>query len=183
MHNDLWKIEVDKLFWPGIQSWPERFEYRVFDGNHMLQICAGRLKKRDIEAFHRGPIHLGLFLSEGVAFVLFKLDGLYDWSDQAISMGLVHAADREIPPLQEGTYQLLNVVLVEAETGLVKGMRAVTWSPHAASVLHRALSQQLETSFDLARHAEVVAKVYAQHPNSKALARAALLRERAGTTL
>lgn len=50
-------------------------------------------------------------------FVRFKIDGLYDWSDQAFFMGLVSEAERDVRTHATGEYQLLNVVLVEAETG------------------------------------------------------------------
>lgn len=176
-----WTLLVGQPFWPGVTSYPERFEYRVFGGHHLLQICAGRLTPTDKAAFQDGAIHLGLFISQGVIFVLFKIAGLHEWSDQAFSIHLVSAEDRELPPHQADLHQLLNIVLVEAETGLVAGIRSVTWSSHASAVLNKALHAQMTAPFSLEQHENIVADVYTRYPNSKALARAALLTERAGS--
>ena len=72
------------------------------------------------------------------------------------------------------------LVLVEAESGLVKGMRLVTYSKHASALLHRILRQQLESPFDADHHAALVAEVYRQYPHSRLLAKAAVLIEKAG---
>ena len=182
-HDGPWCLTPGQPLIDGVDSWEERFEYKVFNGTHMLQMCACKLTREAVAAFPRGQVHLGLYLREGVIFVLFKIDGLYGWSDQAFSMGLVNEAEREVGPHVAGEYQLLNLVLVEAETGLVAGLRLVTWSSHASSVLHTALLAQMSAPFDPGRHQEVVANVYAQYPRSIDLAGAANLRERAGITL
>ena len=182
-HDGPWCLTPGQPFIDGVDFWEERFEYKVFNGTHMLQMCACKLTTEAMAAFHRGQVHLGLYLQDGVIFVLFKIDGLYGWSDQAFSMRLVNEAERDVGPHAAGEYQLLNLVLVEAETGLVAGLRVVTWSSHASSVLHRALLAQMAGPFDQDRHREIVANVYAQYPRSKELASAANLRERAGITL
>ena len=88
--------------------------------------------------------------------------------------------DRELAPHIAGTHQALSLVLVEAETGLGRGLRMVTYSKHASALLHRVLQQQLETPFDADRHAALVAEVYRQYPHSRLLAKAAILIEKAG---
>ena len=65
-----------------------------------------------LPAHQRDQAHLGVHLLDGVIFVRFKIDGLYDWADQAFSMGLVSEAERDVRPHVTGEYQLLNLVLV-----------------------------------------------------------------------
>jgi hypothetical protein len=182
--NEGWRLAVGEPFSPEVTEWPERFEYRYFQGNHLLQICAANLTACDIERFSSGQVHVGLFLSKNVIFFLFKIAGLYDWSDQAFSLQLIDAVeDRELPPAIPNTHQVLSVVLVEATTGLVKAMRVVTYSKHATAVLHRALQRQLDEPFDKAEHAEIIADVYTRYPESKQLAKAAIFLEKAGSQL
>jgi hypothetical protein len=115
-----------------------------------------------------------------VLFILFKIEQLMDWSDQAFTLHLVTPEDRELLPHVPGAHQALSLVLVEAESGLVKGMRLVTYSKHASALLHRILQQQLESPFDADHHAALVAEVYRQYPHSRLLAKAAILIEKAG---
>lgn len=178
-----WVLQVGLPFVPGVHSWPERFEYRVFGGQHMLQLCAGALTPQAIKAFHEGAVHLGLYLYGGVVFVLFQIEGLYAWSDQAFSMGLVAQEDRHLEPYLPGQHQLLSLVLVDAETGRVVGLRTVTWSAPASAVLHRELLAQCARAFDRIEHENIVAQVYAQYPTSRDLAQAAVLLERAGRSV
>lgn len=182
-----WTLAEGKLFMDGVTSWPEgRFEYRIWGGgNHMLQICFGHLSQKEIDAFQTGQIHLGLAKLNRTLFILFRIDGIMEWSDQAYSIRLVEAAeDRELPPHPPGTHQVLSLVLVEAETGIVRGIRVVTWSSHASAVLDRLLREQLEDpEWSPDRHARLVHEVYAKCPTSKHLVKAALLTERAGSNL
>jgi hypothetical protein len=178
---EFWKLTLGQPYWEGVASWPDgRFEYRYFGGHHLLQLCLAKLSERDIAAFSEGQVHFGFYVRQAVLFILFKIENLMDWSDQAFSIQLVGSEDRELPPHIAGTHQALSLVLVEAETGLVRGLRMVTYSKHASALLHRVLQQQLETPFDADRHAALVAEVYRQYPHSRLLAKAAVLIEKAG---
>jgi hypothetical protein len=179
-----WALTVGKPFAEGVTKWPERFEYRYFNGHHLLQLCARHITHANLDAFLHAPVHLGLHLVDGVIFILFRIQGFYDWIDQAFSLRLVDPDNRELPPHVPGGYQLLNLVLVEADTGLVAGMRVVSWSPHASAVLlHRAMAQQLAEPFKRADFEQSVMDVYERYPSSQALVAAAHLTEKAGGSL
>ena len=180
-----WRLAIGQPFVDSVSSWPDgRFEFRLFGGHQLLQLCLGNLKERDIEAFQRGHVHLGLCQLQQTLFVLFRVEDLMEWSDQAVHIQLVDdAEDRELPPHIPGAHQVLTMVLVEAETGLIRGMRVVTWSKHASAVLHRILDEQLTAKFDSKEHARRVTEIYRHYRNSKQLVRAALLTERAGSQL
>lgn len=123
------EIDPGQPYWEGIASWPDgRFEYRYFGRHHLLQLCLAKLSERDIAAFSEGQVHVGFYVRQAVLFILFKIENLMDWSDQAFSIQLVGSEDRELPPHIAGTHQALSLVLVEAETGLVRGLRIVTYS-------------------------------------------------------
>lgn len=182
-----WQLAIGQPFVEGVDSWPDgRFEYRVFGGgHHLLQLCYGRITERDLHNFQYGQVHLGLAKLQQTLFLLFRIEGFLDWSDQAYNIRLVeHAEDRELPTHPPGTHQVLSLVLVEAETGLVRAMRVVTWSKHASAVLDRLLREQLEDpAWSPEGHARRVHEVYAKCPSSKDLVKAALLTEKAGSNL
>lgn len=179
-----WQLMLGKPFVEGVNSWPAgRFEYRVFGGgHHLLQICMDRISELDIENFHKSPVHLGLCKLQQTVFILFRIGGFMECSDQAYHLRLVEAAeDRELPPHIPGTHQVLSLVLVESETGLVRAIRVVTWSKRGSTVLDRLLREQLEDpTWSPEGHARKVGEVYAKCPTSKHLVAFALLTEKAG---
>lgn len=183
--NVIWTLVLGQPFIEGVDSWPDgRFEYRVLPGGaHMLQICLGKLKPHHEQAFLDGAVHLGLAKVNNTLFLLFRIEGLMDWSDQAFHIQLQHPDDRELPPYAPNTHQILSLVLVESETGLVRGMRVVTWSRPTSAVLHRMLNEQLQEAFDADEHARRVHEVYSRYKTSKDLVKAAIMTEKAGSQL
>ena len=176
-----WTLVVGQPFAPERTSWPaDRFEYRYFGGNHLLQLCIASPSPREVESFESGDIRVGLCIERGILFFIFRIEDVMDWSDQAISIHLVPEKDRDIPDLAPGMYAGLNMVLVDANTGLVSAMRFATYSPRFSQVLYKELRRQAAAPFDAGEHRKAIAEVYRKYPKSSALARAALLMERPG---
>src|SRR5574340_447626 len=110
-----WRLAIGQPFVDSVSSWPDgRFEFRLFGGHQLLQLCLGKLKERDIEVFQHGQVHLGLSLIQQTLFILFRIEGLMEWSDQAVHRHLVQDAEYlRRPPHIPGSHQVLTVVLVE----------------------------------------------------------------------
>lgn len=180
-----WMLAVGQPFAPERQKWPDgSFEYRYFDGNHLLQICVASPSEQDTAVFLNGRMHVGLYAEQGVVFFLFRIEGFMEWSDQAFSIRLVGEADRGLPRIEDNERLLLTLVLVDADTGLVSAMRMVTYSPHFSRLFVRKLQAQLDAPvFDRSEHFATVEEIYKQFPTSKAMAKAALVIERAGSRL
>ncbi|MCL4722643.1 MAG: hypothetical protein KJZ90_00010 [Rhodocyclaceae bacterium] len=177
----LWRLAIGQPFSPERMKWDDgRFEYRFFKGNHLLQVCLSSPKQSEIDAFRSGKMNIGLYVERNVIFFLFRIEGCMDWSDQALSIQLVPSTDRELPPLKPGMRTLLSMVLVDADTGLVAALRAVTFSPQFTRLMNQAQSRQLDLPFDADEHQAVIADVYRRFPNSKELAKAAMVIEKAG---
>src|SRR5574337_1835240 len=72
-----WRLAIGQPFVDSVSSWQDgRFEFRLFGGYQLLQLCLGTLKEHDIEAFQRGQVHLGLCQLQQTLFVLFRVEGL-----------------------------------------------------------------------------------------------------------
>lgn len=181
-HIPGWALAIGSPFVEGVTSWPpNRFEFRIFSGHIMLQICLANLSERERTAFAAGRIYTGLYIRHEFLALLFKIEGVMDWSDQVVNINLVDAADRQPPEHAPDTHLVMSIVLVEATTGIVQGIRAVSFSKHATALLCRTLRLQLETPFDRAQHAQAVEALYRRYPTSRQLVQAATVTERAGS--
>jgi hypothetical protein len=181
MDKPAWVLTVGQPFSPDRTVWDNgRFEYRYFSGNHLLQICIASPSALEMEGFQKGRIHVALYEQKKVLFFLFKIDQLFDWSDQPLSVRLLPESDQEIPDLPSGMRTLLSLVLVDARTGLVLALRAVTYSHHFSALFRKALVRQKEDTFSREEHLATIASVYRSIGNPKALAKAAMVMERAG---
>ena len=179
--SEIWTLQVGQPFTPERTEWdPDSFEYRYFNGNHLLQICVASPSSKEIEAFSEGAVRIGLYVEHGVIFFIFKLEGVMAWSDQAFSIHLVHQANQEIPAVETGKRIGLSLVLVDANNGLVSALRFVTLSPHYSQVFYRELRRQAAEPFNIDNHNRSINLVYKTHPESRSLARAALFIERPG---
>lgn len=179
--DEPWVLAVGKPFSPERTTWDDvSFEYRFFSGNHLLQLCLGSPSPKEIAAFKTSPVRVGLYLEGNVIFLLFRIEGCMEWSDQAFSIRLVDEKDQALPPLPPGLRILLTLILVNADSGIVMAIRAVTFSPHFSRLLHMAMRHQKDSAFNASAHQSTIEAVYRRFPNSKALAKAAVLIERAG---
>ncbi|ABM97130.1 hypothetical protein [Methylibium petroleiphilum] len=184
MPDEIWRLAVGEPFAPGVTyGGVDRFEYRYTNGTHLLQFVLGKLTEREIQAFQHGAIHVGLYTRGDSLFFLFKVAGLYDWSDQAFSINALPPDAREIPQPQPGAGKiLLTMVLVDSDTGLVRALRAVTYSTHMSELFERMLRRQVANGLTAEQHQRNVEATYREFPNSRDLVRNALVTERAGIT-
>ena len=179
-----WRLAIGEPFTPERTKWPHnRFEFRYFDGSYLLQINEASPGPRSIEAFRFAPMHIGLHFERNVIFFLFKIQGSWEWSDQAFSIHLVPAEDRGPGDASDKHFVPLSVVLVDADTGLVRALRVVTMSPRFVVAFQRFIAVQKAAPFSRAEHEAAIGSVYARYTASKDLAAAAMYRERAGSNL
>jgi hypothetical protein len=139
---------VGKPYDPRRTTWPEGADYNFRGGEHELQIFLEGATPREVEAIGSGPVEFGL-LAEPSGLGLFLItrfgrttfDCSYSWYRTARTTG-----DRTWPPLWEETSPelraLLHIILVEATTGIVLALRAVSFSPEFTRAIHRAITEQ-----------------------------------------
>lgn len=179
-----WRLAIGELFSPGRTSWPEdSFELRYFDGSYLLQVCEAHPSNRSVEAFRQGTMHIGLHFERGVIFFLFRIEGSWDWSDQAFTIHRVHPANRKLDPAPGRYFSPLTVALVNSATGVVEAMRMVTMSPRFGRAFQTYMARQLEAPYSAETHEATIRELYAKYPHSKHIAAAALHRERAGSNV
>lgn len=163
------------------QKWDaDSFELRYVNDVYLLQLNLASPSKATIQNFHKGAIHLALYGEQNVTFFCFSLGGVMDWSDQAFSIRLLPEEDQAVSP--PGDYFVpISVILVDADTGNVAGMRMVTMSPNFSNVLRQRLQAQKAQPFSRETYFPLVSKIYEAFPTTKHFVKAALVYEKAGT--
>lgn len=151
-------------------------EYRYdtgIEGHHLLQINQRGVTAGSLEQFCGGAVHMGLFVDCLVPFVLVRVEGFYDWSDQPASVNLLPPAQWQLHDWHPGMHLSLALVLVDADTGIVLGKRMVMYSRHVSRVLYDALKMQLETPYSKEVIEAVRSRVYQRFASSAEMVRAA----------
>jgi hypothetical protein len=173
----MWRLEVGQPFCKGRGQWaPATVEYRYDTGveaHHLLQINQRGVTTGDLDAFHAGEVHMGLFVDCLLPFVLVRIERFYDWSDQPSSVNLLPPAQWQLNEWYTGMHLSLALVLVDADTGIVLGKRMVMYSSHVSRVFYDALKMQLEMPYSKKVIEAVRSRVYQRYGRSKDMVRAA----------
>ena len=134
---------------------------------------------RDIQAFLNGATAFALFSEGSLLLVLFKIEDFLDWSDLAFT---IHLAGDET--IDEGdAYLPINLVLVDANTKIVKGLRIVTVSPDFRSKLAELIRKQASEPFDTLAYYRAIGRLYERYPAASDLLKQAVIIEQGGKTL
>ena len=134
---------------------------------------------REIQAFLNGNTSFALFAKAELILFLFKIEGFLDWSDLAFTIHL--AGDETID--EGGAYLPINLVLVDPDTKIVKGLRIVTVSPDFRSRLADLIRTQVSVPFDTMNYYRAIGSLYDNFPAASDLLKQAVIVEQGGKTL
>jgi hypothetical protein len=173
---------VGQPYNPNVTSWPEKYEYNYRQGEHELLIFLKSPRQEEIEAATTGTAEFALHV-EGSALFLMTRFGEIDggkglpWSDAPYSWWFVRPDQRRIPDAETaGRHLLLPINLVDADTGILRGMRATTLSPDFTVKLIDAIRRQARSSFDPTTHQKDIERAYRKYPTVEAMVDAAAAR-------
>lgn len=176
-------IQVGEPF-PGLSfPVPDAGEYLYYDAGHELRIFWSRPSAREVESVRAGAAEFGLLYEEGLVCLAYRF-GSEPVSEAIYSWHLVPTERRpETPPTEESLEEraLLTTILTDARSGIVKVLRAVTFSPEFTRELHDCIRGQIagpvigeHDYFERAR------KIQARYPTSEALMAAAIVWTKGG---
>jgi len=177
----MYKYEVGKLYHPSRTSWPEGIEYNWRQNTHELKLFYRYPSAEEIAAVKRAPAECALTVVGDILFLVFRF-GAQPWSDAPYSWWMVPPDQRTPPPALAGEERaLLNVLLIDAGTGIIRAVRAISLGPAFSQALHAAIrAQAAAASFDQAAYDRQLAAAYRLYRNSGALLAAATARTRGG---
>lgn len=176
------KLTVGEPYIPGKTSWPEGAEYN-YDGNgHELRLFFGSPTEQEIRSVRRSPVHLALLVEGPIIDLVWRFEGFGDWSDCPYSIHLIPSDRRMTAPVTSGEQRaLLQIVLVDAQTGILRAIRAVTLPPHATQRLHAAIREQEGQAFERSAYDAALQALYRRYPQTADMARAAEILVKGGT--
>ena len=173
---DILKLTVGEKFDHNMPA--EGMSIALMNGAPMLAFNFS-VTKKDIAKFLNGSLSFGLFFEQNILFFLFKIEEFLDWSDLAFTIHL--ASDEKID--DNASYLPFNLVLVDAENGIIKGLRMVTVSPAFRFVLARITQQQAKEPFDTIDYYKKFGALYEIFPSAASMLKKAAIVERGGMTL
>ena len=175
--------KVGELLLPDKTSYPEGVIFEFDEAGPMLIYALRGLSEGDSMAARKGKVELALYEAPPVLFILSRIQGLAQWSDSPFSIRLYDDKGRAFDwaePIPAGRGLGLHVVLVDADTGILKAQRLVSLSTEFSRGLRAAILRQLEDAgFTPAAYHEKVDSIYRRYTTEELLQRAEF-RHRAG---
>jgi hypothetical protein len=174
--------QLDKPYVLGRTSWPEAVEYNFRSGEHELRLLLKWPSLAASNAVSHGPCEFALVVEGPVILFLYQFGAAIAWSDVPYLWHLLPKEQRTLPDAESSEARaLLQVILVDAGTGLVRALRVVTFSLAFTGVIHAAIRSQAEfpwigpVGYDIA-----LANIYRRYPTTADLLRHAIARTRGG---
>jgi hypothetical protein len=152
--NTKYELKVGELYHPDRTEWPEAVEYNYFSGTHELRFLLKNPSRYVTEVIRKMPVQFGLYLQDDIILLVYKF---IDYKKHLVpvngyspfSIHLVPDNLRTLPPLnsdREFTDEL-RIHLVDADTGILRAARSVTFSAEFTAALRRAIIEQSRESF------------------------------------
>lgn len=135
---------VGQPYIPGRRNWKEWTEYNYRQG-HELRLWLRDPSPVEVAAVQSGTAHFAIYPLHDLIFFCFRFQPM-PWSDSGFTIHLVPETDRGMPDdfQTPEERQLLNTILVDATTGLIRAIRVCTFSPGFTRALHAAIWAQME---------------------------------------
>ena len=180
---------VGKPYIVGRTHWPEGVDYNYRGGSHELRLFLARPSSSEVRDIRQGQAEFAFLVrpeAPDVIVFLYRFGQAIPWSDQPYSWHLVKAARPDEATLPEPMevpegHDIIQVILVDASTGLVRGLRVLSFSPAFSAALRLAIREQAARPWpgDAAYNRQVQT-LYARYPTSEAMIQYAVARTLGG---
>lgn len=179
-------ISVGQPLVPGRASWPEGSDFNLYDAGLELRLFFTSPSRAEVRGVKTGTCEFALYHHEpaagGPVFLLWHFAGI-PWSDSPFTVFLVPENRRVMPSAADTgeTRGVLQVILTGADDGIVRAIRAVSWSPEFTRAMLGAIRAQASTPWPgPAEYDRLLAGAYRQYPTTEAMLGAATCRTRGG---
>ena len=159
-------FEVDKPFEPGKTNYPEGVKFDFTEGGPVLLLFFAGPTEEEVEAVRGGAFRIG-FLEGGIIednrhkgviiFLLFRFGDL-PWMDAPFS---IHLAQYKTPAeVEERLGYGLQVLLIDANTGILKVIRLVGLGAEWSRNFRQAMLEQETAGFDWRAYDAEIQRTY-----------------------
>ena len=153
------------------RSWPQGADYNYRAGGHELRLFMPDLSTAEIAAAEKGRVEFGLWIDLPGLWVISRFHSRVDDKvlmsfDCSYQWYRVSEADRTAPPAWEETSPelraLVTIILIESRNGIIKALRAVSYSPEFTRTFHKAIADQIALPYHQAEHERAVESIASQ---------------------
>jgi len=134
-------------------------------GGHELLLRFNSPTADEIAAVQNRHAQFALTVTDDIIWLLFRYEGI-QWQDAPYSWHLMPEDERELPePLPTEPHRAtIHTVLIDAETGIVRAVRVLTFTSLFTLYLHEAITRQAAEPWP-GREAcdQQVAEIYAEY--------------------
>jgi hypothetical protein len=171
-------LHVGERYPLGAPPYPELVEFNYSTAGYVLQMFFKAPRPFEIRAIRNEPVEFAVATVGRAIFLLYRFGtgskGV-PWSDSAFSYHLVPVERRAIPDERASKEEraLMRIDLVDAETGILRGLRVVSLSPKVTKALEDAIRNQAQQPWcGEQQYREEVAAIYAKYSIQDLLERA-----------
>ncbi len=180
------QYEVGTLYNSNRTRWPKAVQYNFRAGFHELLMFLPNLSPLEVRDIMEGRCEFAFLEAGDVIVFLFRIGGTMPWGDALYSWHMIRERNpgEAILPEAEASDRsriLLHVFLVEATTGILKGIRDVSLSPEFSAALQAAIRQQAERPWPgEVEYTRQVEALYQRYPKARDMLRHAAAKTRGG---
>ncbi len=142
-------IEIGKSFQEGLTCYLEGSVFEFNSKGCFLLIAYSLMTKDEIRSFYTGDVEFNIGVQDKIIFFWKRIKGLRGWSYSAYSYHLVDSKLRpSLGNIGEDKGLRVQMILVDANIGIVMGIREVELTPELSRKLIRETRRQSEKEFD-----------------------------------
>lgn len=171
------KLAVGELYHPNRTSWPERPDLSVGPHGAELRLFFAAPTEKEVTAVRSGKAQFAWLAGDHAAMLCYRFADGIPWGDVTY-----HAAHE--PPDRAGLPPAAGlactVILIDAATGIIRGIRMVSWPDRAASALRTAIKEQIRNGYSSTAEQAWINALYSRYSGARGTAD--LVRDRADLT-
>ncbi len=164
------------------RRWPEGARYTYRGSQHELILFFRQPSAREVRAVGQGRAEFALVAEGPLLVLLYQFrpppehlgappSVVIPWSEAPYTWHRVPLDERTLPEPATDPEQraLLTLLLVDADTGIIRALRALTFSPAFSAELEEAIREQAQLPYDAATYERLQAGLEARYPSTEAL--------------
>lgn len=169
-------IKVGEVHPAWRRGMPEMTEFNVSGGQYRFLFAMTEPTDKEIEAIKSAPCEFRFKTTQGgeVVWMLCKFSKVLPWSDAPYSWHMTHnktGSDWLPDDIECDQYQLLQIVLLRQESGIIEAIRAVSMPARFVNGLNKAIRKQADMPFNQTSYDTALAMAYSRWPDGNDMAK------------
>jgi len=161
-------IVVGKLYQKGVNQYSEGVHYNFDKAGHILHLFIKNPTASEINNIKKGEIYWNFLVYPECLFLLIKFGSL-PWFDAPYSWWIVPKQRRIVPKLEEHELFTIQIILINATTGIVEAIRLISLPKIESQTLLNIIQFQIENPISPEAYHRRIDQIYQLCPTSEAM--------------